>query len=81
MIGIADGSIEAVGSTVEDVVLALLENMDADDADTLTLLAGADYDDERFEALQERIEEAFDGIEIDAHRGEQPLYPIVLSVE
>ena len=78
---IADGSIEAVGSTVEDVVLALLENMDADDADTLTLLAGADYDDERFEALQERIEEAFDGIEIDAHRGEQPLYPIVLSVE
>ena len=55
--------------------------MDADDADTLTLLAGADYDDERFEALQERIEEAFDGIEIDAHRGEQPLYPIVLSVE
>ena len=81
VIGIADGSIEAVGSTVEDVVLALLENMDADDADTLTLLAGADYDDERFEALQERIEEAFDGIEIDAHRGEQPLYPIVLSVE
>lgn len=81
VIGIADGSIEAVGSTIEDVVIDLLKSMDADDADTLTLLAGADFDDERFEALQERIEGEFDGIEIDAHRGEQPLYPVVFSIE
>ena len=81
VIGIADGSIEAVGKSVEDVVLSLLESMDAEDADTLTLLAGADMEDDRFEALQERIEEAFDGLEVDAHRGDQPLYPIVFSVE
>ncbi len=81
VIGIADGSIEAVGQDIESVVMQLLEYMEAEDADTLTLLAGEDMDDERFEALIEAIEEAYEDIEIDSHRGEQPLYPIILSVE
>ena len=81
VIGIADGSIDAVGQTVEDVVMALLEEMEADDADTLTLLAGEDYSDEALEALVERIEEEYDDLEVDSHRGEQPLYPVILSVE
>ena len=81
VIGIADGSIEAVGQTVEDVVMGLLEAMEAQDADTLTVLAGADYSDEALNALVERVQEAYDELEIDAHRGDQPLYPIVMSVE
>ena len=81
VIGIADGSIEAVGSSVEDVVMDLLKAMEADDADTLTLLAGEGYSDERMDALVARIEGVYDDLEIDAQRGEQPLYPIVMSVE
>ena len=81
VIGIADGSIDAVGTTVEDVVMELLAEMEAEDADTCTLLAGADYPDDALDALVERIEAEYDDIEIDAHRGEQPLYPIILSVE
>lgn len=81
MIGIADGSIDAVGASIEDVVMDLLEAMEADDADNLTLLAGEDYSDEALEALVERIEESYDDLEIDAQRGEQPLYPIIMSVE
>ena len=81
VIGIADGSIEAVGSSVEDVVMSLLDTMEAEDADTLTLLAGEDFSDEQLDSLVERIESRFDELEVDAHRGEQPLYPIVFSVE
>ncbi len=81
VIGIADGSIEAVGSDVSQVVMALLETMDASDADTCTILAGEDMDDETFDALASRIAEAYEDLEVDAHRGEQPLYPVVLSVE
>ena len=43
--------------------------------------AGEDLSDEDFQALQERIEQAYEDLEIDAHRGDQPLYPIVFSVE
>lgn len=81
VIGIYDGSIDAVGATVEDVVMGLLEAMEADDADTCTLLAGEDYSDEQLDALVKRIEEQYEDLEVDAHRGEQPLYPVVFSVE
>ena len=81
VIGIADGSIEAVGSSVDDVVLSLLAAMRAEEADTLTILAGEDLSDEAFGGLVERIEGAFGELEVDAHRGDQPLYPVVMSVE
>ncbi len=81
VIGICDGSIDAVGSSVPGVVMDLLAVMEAEDADTCTLLAGEDLPQDDFEALIEAIEEAYEDLEVDAHRGEQPLYPIVLSVE
>ena len=81
VIGIADGSIEAVGHSVEEVVLSLLDAMEAEDADTMTILAGVDFDDEALDALVEKIEEKFDDLEIDQHRGDQPLYPVIFSVE
>ena len=81
VIGIADGELEVVSDSIEDATMRILEVLEAEDADTLTILAGEDYTDGAFEALIERIEEAYEDLEIDSHRGEQPLYPIVLSVE
>lgn len=81
VIGISDGSIDAVGSDVDSVVLKLLKKMDAQDCDTLTILAGIDYTDEALDALVEKIEDKYDDLEIDAQRGEQPLYPVVFSLE
>lgn len=81
VIGIADGSIDAVGSDVESVVLELLKAMEARDYDTLTLLAGKDLSDEGVDSLVKRIEGEFEDLEVDAQRGEQPLYPVVFSLE
>ena len=81
VIGIAAGELEVVSDSIEDATLRILEVLEAEDCDTLTILAGEDYADEAFEALIEQIEERFEDLEIDSHRGEQPLYPIVLSVE
>lgn len=81
IIGIADGSIRAVGSDVADVVMDLLSKMGAQDYDTCTLLAGEDMTDPELADVAERIEGAFDELEVDAQRGDQPLYPMVLSLE
>lgn len=81
VIGIAGSSIEVVGDDISHVTLQLLETMDAEDADTLTLLAGADITDDDFKKLVDEIENTYDDVEVDAHRGDQPLYPVVLSVE
>ncbi len=81
VIGIADGSLDAVGKSVEDVAFKLLETMDASDFDTLTLLAGIDYSNEQMDELVEKIEEKYPDLDIDAQRGEQPLYPLFFSLE
>ena len=80
IIGIADGSLDVVGSSVEEVTLALVDALD-DDLDSLTLLAGQDLAQDDFERLVERVEELHPDLEVDAQRGEQPLYPIVFSIE
>ena len=81
VIGIADGSIEAVGQSLEEVLFTLLKAMEAEDMDNLTLLAGADLSQDEFDALVEKVEQEYDDLEIDAQRGEQPLYPLVFSLE
>ena len=82
IMGIAGGDIAIVGSDVEQVTLDLINKMQAEqEGDTLTILAGKDMDDARFEALCDRIEDAQPDLEVDAHRGGQPLYPVIFSIE
>ncbi len=59
----------------------LLGKMDADEADTMTFLAGEDLSDQVRDALQERIEDAYPDLELDMQDGGQPLYPVVFSLE
>lgn len=82
IMGIVGGEIVKVGDSVEEVTLELISKMqEADEGDTLTILAGSDLSDADFEALCDKIEEAQPDLEIDPHRGEQPLYPVVFSIE
>ena len=82
VMGIIDDSIDIVGSDVKQVTLDCINRMQADEeGDSLTILAGSDMDDEAFQDLLDAIEEAQPDLEIDAHRGEQPLYPIIFSIE
>ncbi|MBQ9058030.1 MAG: DAK2 domain-containing protein [Atopobiaceae bacterium] len=82
IMGIASGEIEVVGSAVDEVCIKLINKMQAEEeGDTLTILAGSDLDDEAFNKILEAIKEEQPDIEIDPHRGEQPLYPIIFSIE
>ncbi len=82
VIGIVDDAIRLVGSDVAVVAArtaAVLQ--DEFGGDTLTVLAGSDLDDAAFTALLEAVEASVAGLDVDAHRGEQPLYPVVMAVE
>ncbi|MBR3224074.1 MAG: DAK2 domain-containing protein [Atopobiaceae bacterium] len=82
VMGIEGDAITVVGSDVTDVTLELIDRMqEAEEGDTLTILAGEDLSDEAFESIQSLIEKRQPDLEIDAHRGEQPLYPIIFSIE
>lgn len=82
VMGIVAGSIDIVGHDVQEVTLESIKRMlSAQEADTLTILAGKDMNEERFEALVEVIEDAFPSLDVDPQRGEQPLYPVLFSLE
>jgi len=81
IIGILDDDVEVVGSDLQAVALELLAMMLKGDYDTLTMLAGKDYGQGQFEDLIAKVNERFPDVEVDAHRGEQPLYPLVMAVE
>ena len=82
VIGLVDDKVTYVGSDVCDMCVEMVKAMQADiEGDTLTVLAGLDMPQDEFEALVERLEDAVPDLDVDAHRGEQPLYPIVLSIE
>ena len=76
------GSIEVVGNDVEKVTVEVINRMqDDEEGDTLTILAGSDLSDDDFQHLIAAIEEAQPDLEIDSHRGEQPLYSVIFSIE
>ncbi len=82
VMGIICDSIDIVGSDVKQVTLDCIDRMQADEeGDTLTILAGADMSDDDFSDLVDAIEDAQPDLEVDAHRGEQPLYPVIFSIE
>lgn len=80
VIGISDHEIEVVGEDVTDVALRLL-GIIAGDGETVTLLAGADMNDDTLQGIVDAIESAHPELEVDSHRGEQPLYPLIMAVE
>jgi uncharacterized protein len=80
VIGIADHEIVAVGADIDAVSEALLDAI-AGDGTTLTLLAGRGLSDDRLADIATRLGARHPALEVETHRGEQPLYPIIMSVE
>ncbi len=80
-IGITNHEIEVVGDDLLSVSTDLVGRMVDEESATVTVLAGAELDDESLEELVRRIEEAYPDLEVEAHRGEQPLYPVIIGVE
>jgi len=80
IIGIAGGEIEVVGDDVTQVALDLLRVI-LGEGETVTLLAGLDYTDDQLTALEARVAQEFPDADVESHRGDQPLYPLIVSVE
>jgi len=80
IIGIVDHEIEVIGDDVPEVASRLLDLI-AEDGEAVTLLAGEDLDDATLSRISEAMAAAHPDLEIETHRGEQPLYPLIMSVE
>ena len=81
VIGITEDAIHVVGTDIKAVALQLVAIIADDDCDTLTLLAGEQLDSEQLQSLVEAVEGTYPDLEVDARRGDQPLYPLIMAAE
>ncbi|MFC2950149.1 DAK2 domain-containing protein [Virgibacillus sediminis] len=79
--GILDGEIKSSNIDKLATVKSLLEQMIGDDDEILTILQGEDADDTEAEELVKFIEENYEDIEVEHHKGGQPIYSYIFSVE
>lgn len=80
-IGLLDGKLHAVEEDVETASLKLVEKIVEEGADILTLLCGEDLAEDTARRIEQKIME-FDGeLEVEVHKGGQPMYPIQMVAE
>lgn len=72
-----------VTSNVEKniAVQQLLQDMIEEDSEIITIIAGAEADDDTTAAIEQWLEAEYPEIEMDLHHGQQPVYPYLFSVE
>jgi DAK2 domain fusion protein YloV len=80
--GIVKGDgIAAVAGSVLDASTQLLDQLIGDDGELLTIITGSDAAVSVTAALQEWVAEHHADVQIELHRGGQPLYPYLFGVE
>lgn len=79
--GIGDKTILSVGSDIAEVTYELLESLMEEDSELISLYYGAETSEEEANALAERVMEAHPEVDVEVHKGGQPIYYYVISVE
>ncbi len=80
-IGLLNGQLVAAGASFDEVVERLLEQIDLDEHELVTLYYGEGVSEAEAEALAERLESRYPDLEFEIVRGGQPHYPYLLAVE
>ena len=81
VIGIHNGDLVIAADTIEQGLMDLLEQMETDDYEQITLFYGNGLSDAEAEGYVEKIRERYPDHEVECHYGGQPHYYFSLSVE
>jgi DAK2 domain fusion protein YloV len=80
-IGLHNDNLVVVGASVEEALLSLLQKMELEKRELITLYWGEDLDAPAADRLADKVREAFPRQEVEIHPGGQPHYYFILSVE
>lgn len=80
-IGLADGKVKVISDNLIDCVLDLLRDMVTGNEEVVTFYFGQEVTLDDNKKIKEKINNLFPQLEIEFHKGGQPLYPYIFSVE
>ncbi|MGX5377415.1 DAK2 domain-containing protein [Ligilactobacillus sp. LYQ135] len=79
--GIVDGTIKITDPDCKKTTVEMIKSMVDDDSEVITLIYGADANEDEAQAIADEIEDWNDDLEVEIHEGDQPVYPYLVSVE
>nr|WP_253288825.1 DAK2 domain-containing protein [Amphibacillus sp. MSJ-3] len=79
--GLLDGKIKATDPDKFMATKKLLSELIDQDDEIITILQGEDVTDQEVNELAEYIEQEFEEVEVEIHKGNQPIYAYIFSVE
>lgn len=80
-IGLLNGKLVVAGDSVSETCMNLLEKVNLDERERVTLFFGSDLSEEDANVIAELIQNKYPSHEVEVHNGGQPHYPIILSLE
>nr|WP_272495683.1 DAK2 domain-containing protein [Bacillus pinisoli] len=79
--GIANGKIVVTAKEQLEVAKQLMSSMVTEEDEIITILQGEDASDEEVEELVSFLESQYEDVEVEVHKGNQPLYSYIFSIE
>lgn len=80
-LGLVDGRPCVAADSLEDALVELVQQALYDDGELVTLYYGEQVDSQRAEALASSLADSLEEVEVELVRGDQPLYPFLVSIE
>ncbi|WP_054645464.1 DAK2 domain-containing protein [Secundilactobacillus oryzae] len=79
--GIVDGKITVTKPDMIETSVEMVKDMLDDDSEIVTIIFGEGATQEDAEKVEAAVLEIDDELEIEIHKGDQPVYPFIISVE
>lgn len=80
-LGLGDKGLASVGTDMDDTLLEMLDTFVNEESELISLYYGSDVKEEDADELSSKIEERFDGVDVEVQFGGQPVYFYIVSVE
>ncbi len=80
-IGLSNGNIRVISDNVVDATIDLVRDITDSKEEVITFYTGKDAVKEDIEKITKKIKQYFSKIDIEIHKGGQPLYPYIFSIE
>jgi hypothetical protein len=81
IMGIGDTSILSVGKEIEATTFDMVRQLVDEESGLISIYYGADIKEAEANALAEKLEEKYSLCDVEVHRGGQPIYYYIISVE
>jgi len=80
-IGLNNGKVRVISDNVIDASIDLIRDMMDGNEEVITFYTGIDATQEDMRSIEKKLKKIYPGLDIEMHKGGQPLYPLIFSIE